>query len=261
MVGQSLGLENLLLQNMSKTLLAIISSPQDNELVARHWPFMRLTGWDILGCGTQGRGCVWPDEIQRIDTGVIGKKQNAAGSVIHGLIGVELDIWAWFLERHEYTDVAVVEADNLFVRKPPDHPCNGLYLVTCLPNYSKEFQTPVYFSSPRWADRQTAQQLHAYGRKMFKNKDTEHDVSDRFPALICHRHKIPWINQPAWSPSAFAWQAKDWQAAWVRDARAAIKIGCYCLHSVKFSWQLEALRDLLPIQPAVYWKDITPCPA
>jgi len=242
---------------MSNTLLAIISSPADNSLVARHWPFMRMTGWDILGAGTEDKKCEWPDPVERLDTGKTGKKQTPAGSVIFGLVQQELDIWHYFLERHEYTDVCVVEADNLFVRKPPQHPCNGLYLVTALPNYSKIFQTPIYFSTPRWADRQTVQQLHAYGRKMFKNKDTEHDVSDRFPALICHRHKIPWLNQPAWSPSAFVWQAKDWQSAWIRDARAAIKIGCYCLHSVKYEWQLAELRDLLPrLHPEVYFDTI-----
>lgn len=234
---------------MNKTLLAIISSPQDNDLVARHWPFFIQTGWHILAAGTEDKKCEWPEgDIVRLDTGKMGKKNTPAGSVIYGLVQQELDIWAWFLERHEYTDVCVVEADNIFVRKPPQHPCNGLYLVTALPNYSKVFSTPIYFSTPRWADRQIVQQLYAYGRKMFKNKDTEFDVSDRFPALICHRHKIPWLNQPAWSPSAFVWQAKDWQAAWVRDARAAIQIGCYCLHSVKFEWQIAAIEDLLPFK-------------
>lgn len=245
-----LGMEDRLPKNMSKTLLAIISSGKDNALVERHWPFFKMTGWQIVGFGTEDRLTKWPDDIEHFHNGKMGIKQTPAGPSIFGLVEQELAIWAYFLEHHEYTDVCVVEADNLFVRKPPQHPCNGLYLVTALPNYSKVFQTPCYFSTPRWGDRQTVQQLYAYGRKMFKNKDTEFDVSDRFPSLICHRHKIPWLNQPAWSPSAFVWQAKDWQEAWVRDARAAIKIGMYCLHSCKYQWQLDAVRDLIQLCPA-----------
>lgn len=232
---------------MSKTLLAIISTPRDNKLVERHWPYFKMTGWDILGAGSEDGQCAWPEPVMRLDTGVMGTRMTPAGSSIFGLVKQELDIWSYFLRSH-YNDLCIVEADNLFVRQPPEHPGNGLYLVTLLPNYSKTglFNTPIYFSTPRWSDHQCTEQLYRHGKEMLNRGDHEHWISDRFPAHICHRHHIPWMAQPAWSPAAFHWGAKTSDEAWVRDARAAIKIGNYCLHSVKTEAQLESLKDLLP---------------
>lgn len=227
-------------------LLAIISSPHDNELVARHWPYFKATGWDILGCGSADGRCVWPEPVKRLDTGKMGKRMTPAGSAIFGLVEQELAIWEWFLNHSEYSSVCVVEADNLFVRRPPDHPKNGIYLITALPNYSKPglFKTVVYFSTPRWADRKCAERLLHHGREMVALDDHEHWMSDRFPAYICHKHKIPWLAQPAWSPSAHRWGG-TYDECWVRDAQAAVRIGAYCLHSVKFTWQLDAVRGLM----------------
>jgi len=228
------------------TLLAIISHPKDNELLVRHWPYFRKLGWPILGCGTVDQKCVWPEPVARLDTGKLGTKATPAGSSIFGLVEQELDIWQWFLSHSTADSVCVVEADNLFVRRPPEHPGHGLYLVTQLPNYNRKgvFKTVVYFSTPRWADRQCAAKLLHYGREMFKAGDHEHWISDRFPAHICHQHHIPWLGQPAWSPSAHVWGGTR-EEVWRRDARAAVKMGVYCLHAVKEQWQLDAVKDLM----------------
>lgn len=233
---------------MGKTLMAVIAHPRDREMLFRNWPYLTLPGWDILGCGTVDKKCEWPHSVERLDTGKLGTKMTPAGSSIFGLVEQELDILKWFLNHREYDSVMVVETDNIFVRKPPNHPGNGLYLVTLLPNYSKPglFSTPVYFSTPRWADREAAKRLHAGGIELIRRGDHQHWISDRFAAHICHKYQIPWLAMPAWSPFAFCWDAKDAQAAWIRDARAAIQVGCYSLHAVKHQWQLDAIEDLLP---------------
>lgn len=233
---------------MSKTLLAILSCEKDNELLRRNWPYLMLAKpAAILGAGTIDGKCVWPEEVIRLDTGKLGTKDTRAGSAIYGLVESELDIWRYFLEHPEYDSVCVVEADNIFVRQPPEHPCTGVYLVTLLPNFCPPgmFSTPHYMSTPRWADRKTVEQLHYHGREMFNAGDHQNWISDRFPAHICQRHQIPWIAQPGWSPHAFHWQGTAEQV-WIRDARTAIQIGCYALHSVKHQWQLDAIKDLLP---------------
>ena len=237
------------LEAFVKTVLAIISSPKDNSLIARHWPFFILTGWEILGCGTEDGRCEWPEPVMRLDTGRYGTHQTPAGSAIFGLLQQELDIWKWFLDESEYDSVCVVEADNLFVRTPPEHPGSELYVVTALPNYERAglFNTPVYFSTPRWAGRHAARRLYEHGQEMLSRGDTQNWMSDRWPAHICHQHKIPWIAQPGWSQFSYVWGAETWQEAWLRDARAAIKLGCYVLHSCKHLWQLQALADLIPI--------------
>lgn len=232
--------------------MAIIAHPKDNELLARHWPYFKMTGWNILGCGPDsGEPVQWPEKVQTLNTGKLGTRMTPAGSSIFGLVEQELDIIRTFLNTHAahgYDALCIVEADNLFVRKPVEHPRNGMYLAPIIPSYASPgiFKTSVYFSTPRMMDRRCAEQFHAHGRGMFQRGDVEHWISDRFPALVCHQGKIPWMNYPAWSPLPFAWGAPDSRTAWIRDARCAIQLGACCLHSVKHEWQLEALKDLLP---------------
>lgn len=232
-----------------KTLLAILAHPRDNELLSRHWSYFVMTGWDIIGLGpNSGQPVAWPEPVPVRWKGELGTRQTPAGPVIFGLIEQELDIIAWFLGTPCYDALMIAEADNLFVRKPPDHPRNGMYLAPILPNYAAKglFKTPVYFSTPRFLDRKCAEQFLAHARGMVQRGDVEWWVSDRFPAAVCHQGKIPWMNFPAWSPLPFTWDAPDAKAAWVRDARCAIAMGACCLHSVKAEWQLDAVKDLLP---------------
>lgn len=230
-----------------KTLLAIISHPKDNELVARHWPYFKLPNWDIIGVGTNDCKCVWPEPVMEMNNGIIGTRMTPAGSSIWHLVEQELDLMRWFLGS-DYDSLCVVESDNLFVRVPPDHPGNGMYLAPILPNYCKPglFKTPIYMSTPRVMDRKCAENFHAHARSMFQQGDVEWWVSDRFPAHVCHQARIPWMNYPAWSPLPFAWGANPDQC-WIRDARCAIQLGACCLHSVKHQWQLDAVVDLIPV--------------
>lgn len=229
------------------TLLAIVSHQKDTELVARHWLYFRSIGYTILGAGTQDGQCVWPEPVMRLDTGKLGTRMTPAGKSMWPLVEQELDIIQYFLASN-YDALMIVEPDNLFVRKPIDHPGNGMYLAPILPNYAKPgiFKTPVYFSTPRVMDRRCAEAFYAHARGMFERGDVEHWISDRFPALVCHQGKIPWMNYPAWSPLPFVWGTPNPQEAWIRDARCAIHLGAVCLHSVKHKWQLDAIKDLLP---------------
>jgi hypothetical protein len=239
---------------MARPLLAIIAHPRDRDMLYRNWSLLSLPNWEILGCGTVDRKCEWPEKVMRLDTGKMGTKMTPAGSAIFGLVEQELTILKWFLDHREYDSVCIMEADNIFVRQPPEHPGNGIYAVTVLPNYSKPglFSTPIYFSTPRWADREAAERLYYGGLELFRKGDHQHWISDRFMAHVCHRYRIQWMNFPAWSNSAFHWGARDAKSAWVRDARAAIQCGCYSLHSVKEQWELDAIQDLLPCASLPY---------
>lgn len=229
-----------------KTLLAIIATESDRALVERHWHSYEVLGYDIMGFGTVGAGCVWPEGIKaRFDTGVMGKRMAPCGSVIFDLVRQELEIINVFLNRKEYDVLMICEPDNVFVRQPPEHPCNGMYLAPILPNYAAPgiFKTSVYFSTPRVMDRKCAERFFPVAMEMFRNNNVEHHVSDRFPALVCHTAQIPWMNYPAWSPLPFIWDTADWKEAWKRDAVTAIRLGACCLHSVKEQWQTELVQE------------------
>ena len=226
---------------MMSVLLAILATERDYPLLVRHWPYFKRTGFTILGCGTDDGQTRWPEPVMRLDTGKMGTKMTPAGSSIFGLVEQELDIWRWFLDQPEFDSVCVVEADNLFVADPPKaHPGDGSYHVTVLPNRAPAgfFSTPIYFSTPRWADRACAGLLYVFGMRMFLMEDVEHYMSDRFPALICQEHGIPFTPNKAWSPSTEAWS----EDIWLQEAKAAIRGGAYCLHSVKTESQLNSLK-------------------
>lgn len=225
-------------------LLAIIATERDAGLLERHWKYFKNTDYEILGVGTEDGKTRWPEKIPRLDTGKIGIRQTPAGPSIWGLCDQELEVLAYCLNHPKYESVQVVEADNLFVRKPPTQHPGGAYLITELPNRSPHglFKTKTYFSTPRWANRDIAWKLYAHGNKMYRNGDVEHFISDRFFALICYQHNIPFRATPNWSPSVNV----NTEEKWVHEARNAIIHGAWCLHAVKTQRQLDALKDLLP---------------
>lgn len=232
-------------------LLAIIATPQDKVLLERHWPYVKMMGWDILGAGTTGGQTEWPEPVHRLDTGPVGTCSTPAGSCIYGLIQQELDIWSWFLDHPEYDSVAVIEADGIFTRQLPDHP-GGAYLFTIMPNFSPPnlFKTSVYAQTPRWSDRPTTRKLLTHARQMVAANDLEHRMSDRFPAWICYKHHIKFQGFPGWSPFAMTHWAgtENYGAQWVHDARMAIQMGAAYIHSCKTEAQLNAIKDLICLE-------------
>ena len=225
----------------SATLLAIISHPAANATLARHWPYFKSTGWDILGCGSRDGKTEWPEPVPTLNTGRISVIKSVTPA-IDGLLEQELDILDYFLEKTSSSDVCVVEYDGVFVRRPPPHP-GGLYLVSVIPNFQPHtFRTSVYFQTPRWSDRSTTQRLAKAGRALLWQGDVEHWMSDRFMARIAYRCGIKFQQIPAWSPfPCGSPDAADRAAAFIHDARAAITLGAFYIHGVKTAEQLTAL--------------------
>lgn len=234
--------------DMSNTLLAIISCPKDNELVARHWKYFLLSGWDIAGCGTVDGKCEWPEPVMRLDTGEVGLKNVGFGTAIHGLLRQELNIISAFLKTN-YEFLAVAESDNVFVRKPPELP-HGLYLAPTVPNYSPHlFSTPIYYTTPRIMDKEIARHVFHHGNYMMSQGDTQHWMSDRFFPHICHKHRIPFQHFPGFTAMPHYWWAKTHRDGFVRDARAAITMGACVIHGIKDEETLKAVTDGFDILP------------
>jgi hypothetical protein len=224
-----------------KTLLAILSDPSANALVKRHWPFFKMTGWDILGAGTIGGQCEWPEPVLRLDTGQIGKRVTNGISAIWGLVPQELDILEAFLTTR-YDACCIVEADNLFVRKPPEHPGYMLYLVNVITNlHPGIFKTPVYFSTPRYCDRETAAHLVHWGRQMISRGDHEMWISDRFMAHVAFTGKLRFQHYPSFTGFPFNWSGMPIKEAFIKDARTAIQTGSHCLHGIKTADELAQI--------------------
>lgn len=227
----------------SKTLLAIISAPQDNALVERHWPYFRLTGWDIMGAGSEDGKCEWPEPVMRLDTGKMGKRVTRGISAIWGLCDQELDILEAFLKT-KYEFCAIVESDNVWVRRPPDHPGGLLYLINLMTNlHPGIFATPVYASTPRICDRETAGHLIHWGRLMMARGDNELFISDRFMMKVAFTGRIRFQHFPSWTSFPLMWSGMPVTEAFIKDARAAIHLGNFCLHGIKTAEQLERITE------------------
>jgi len=232
-----------------KTLLAIISHPRDNALVARHWPYFKMPGWDILGCGSQDGQCEWPEKVARLDTGKEGVRSTPAGSSIWGLVLQEADIYRWFLAHSEYGSVCIVESDGVFTRRLPDHP-GGPYLFSMMPNFSRNglFKSSVYAQTPRWSDRPTTKKLLRYTVEAIRTGDVENWMSDRLPSYLCYKHGIKFQGFPAWSPFAMQhWAPESFDKQWIGDARLAIMMGAAYIHACKTEAQLDAIKDLIQL--------------
>lgn len=228
----------------SKTLMAILSSPQDNEMVARHWPYFKMTGWDIVGCGTVDGGCQWPEPIMRFDTGQLGKRITNGISAIWGLVPQEIEILKMFLTTN-YQTLVINEADNVWVkRNPPSHPGGMLYLINLMTNLHRGiFNTPVYASTPRICDRETAEHLVHWGSKMIAQGDVEYWISDRFMMKVAFTGQLRFQHYPSWTSFPMAWSGMPVTEAFIKDARAAIHLGNYSLHGIKTAEQLERITE------------------
>lgn len=141
-----------------------------------------------------------------------------------------------------YEACCVVESDNVFVRKPPEHPGWMIYLVNIIANlHPGIFKTSCYFSTPRYCDRETARHLVHFGRQMIARHDHECWISDRFMAHICYTAKLRFKHFPSFTGFPFSWSGLPVQEAFIQDARTAIHIGDHCLHGVKTVEQLERI--------------------
>lgn len=225
---------------MTKPLLAIISCPKDNALVTRHWPWFKKSGCDIVGCGSKDGETKWPEDIPVLNTGEMGLRTlPIGGTAIWGLLQQELDILEAFIGT-DYKSVAIVEADNLIVRPFPAHP-GKLLLAPIVPNLSPHFTTPVYFSTPRYYDRETAGHVLHHAKDLLRDDFNEHWCSDRFVALAAFRARVRYMN--------FGWTQlpvkgpgdKDYKESFIRDARVAISLGFHSIHGVKTDEQLKAI--------------------
>jgi hypothetical protein len=228
----------------SKTLMAIISSPSDNEMVKRHWPYFLLTGFDIVGCGTVDGLCEWPEPVMRFDTGQLGKRITNGISAIWGLVPQEIEILKMFLTTR-YETLVVVEADNVWVtRNPPSHPGGFIYLVNLMTNLHKGiFATPVYASTPRICDRTTAGHLVHWGEKMIASGDVEYWISDRFMMKAAFVGQIRFQHYPSWTSFPFDWSGMSVKEAFIKDARTAIHLGNHVLHGIKTQEQLNQITE------------------
>lgn len=228
-----------------KPLLAIISCQKDNELVERHWPWFKKAGCDIVGCGSRDGQTKWPEDISVLNTGQMGLVAlSIGGTAIAGLLQQELDILEAF-QNSEYDSVAIVESDNLIIKPLPQHP-GKLLLAPIVPNRSPQwFSTPVYFSTPRWYDRETAGHIRHHGEQLLREGRNEHWCSDRFVALAVWRASVRymnfgWTQMPVNGPGE-----RHHSESFVRDARAAIALGAPSIHGVKTVEQLKAITEEL----------------
>jgi hypothetical protein len=217
-----------------KTLLVIMCYGGDLERIQRHLPFWRESGCDLLFVSPV-------DDPIRFEQ--VGHPcAQYALSEHHGVELIRRHIFAFnysLLHSVEYDAFSFIEADSITLGAIPDHPCGGLRCFVWENTSKPRFQADHYFHWPLWADRSTLAHIASVAR----TDEPEEGFPDRWLALLCERHSIPFTHEPR----AFSRNQLD-NPDYMQSAVDAIKAGAIWVHGVKTKEQLEELCSRAGIQ-------------
>jgi len=216
----------------TKTLVAVLAHQEYNDMVARHWPWYRKSGCDILGVGREDKPVTWP--VSPGDDGFVGSVGLGESSRAYRDNHLDrlLRVLELFVET-EYSDCCIIEADAIFLKPLPAHP--GNCIVTTLGGYGGEggFAPCRFWHTPWWMDKGTAQDVIEYGRRMLKMKIFEGGFVDRWLGLMVELYQLP--VTPALSFSVNTLDSEEYLTA----ARIAVIRGAYYVHGIKTEYQLK----------------------
>lgn len=224
--------------NTNKTLLVIHSHSKVNDMVARHWPWYRLGGTDILGIGRVDTHCEWPADIEF--THNIGREGycNDGDNLCRRLV----DTFHYLVNTPKllgYSDFCLIEADCILTRPLPEH--TGGFVTTLAGGHSPGFKGNQFFHPPWWADRNTAALIAFHGMSMLDHKDTEKGFHDRFIGWLFQMVPLKWTRA-----NSFTRNALDRPEHIGAAIRAILVDRAFCVHGVKTEDQLKQLLIGLP---------------
>lgn len=213
------------------TLVAIHSYPGAGPEVARRWPWYLRGDCDILGIGTSDGRTAWPKDKRLIGVELIGR--NAYVQDDH--LPRRLVRTFGLLEKYPiYDAICIIEWDSIFLQPVPE--IHGL--VTTLGGYlSPGFTGTRFFHTPWCADRMTAEKIARVGTIMIDHGLTERGFPDRFLGLLVDLYDIPVTFAHTFSVNRID------QPQYVKEARMAIRKGCWYCHGCKTADEIRAVTQ------------------
>lgn len=158
-----------------KTLVAICGHRGVKELIARHWNFYKKSGCDLCGVASENAADLWPEPVPMID---LGPEQGRGGDVLCRNFIKTLEGFLAHPTLVDYTDIAIIEADTVFVAPIP--PFEGGFRA-CLAGGPYPGLKANNFWHPIWQmDRAMARRVIICGTEMILQGDTERGFTDFF---------------------------------------------------------------------------------
>lgn len=222
-----------------KCLIAILSYVRANELVARHWPWYRKAGCDILGVGRETTSCEWPVRVGQ--DGLVNVTNIGEDSYVHGdnLIRLHVDTLDYMLSLiGDYTHFCLIEPDTIFLRgiTQNDVPTYG-FRATLVGNKSPGFFGSFYCHGPWIFDRHGAQFAVNSARRMLNVGLIEQGFPDRFWGLVCDLYGLPFTKLHAYSQNRLD------RPEYIQQARQALADGAFAIHGIKTDGELRSVIE------------------
>lgn len=153
--------------------LFIHSFPGANEIVRRHWPYYKKSGWPVFGVGRTNGNCQWPEKIPVRN---IGEDSYISGD---NLCRRLVDTFRWFRTDKRFTGfthACVIEYDCIFLA-----PIQVFSAAGHLAGFKREpMKAMKYYHCPWMLDWQIADMFIAQADILIRRGDVEYGNPDFF---------------------------------------------------------------------------------
>lgn len=215
-----------------KTALFIHSYAAANEMVARHWPYWKRSGWDIFGVGRIGGKCQWPEPVPSRDIG-IDEYINGDNLPCRLLLTYE-----WFVKDarfKDYTHACIVEPDTIFLKPAP---VMEVAVAAHLSGFRQEgYQAAHFYHCPWWLDRVHALAFIPQACQLIEQGQIERGTPDYFFAWVWETLNIPVYNLPG----TFSQNALDLDVPRILCRDLIRQDQLWFVHGVKTEAQLQEI--------------------
>ena len=234
---------------MSRTLLAIQSYPAAWDRVQMLWATYAITGWPILGFDCEDGRHPWPAGVPHMAIGQarpwpmpgVAKQpydDNLCRKFIRTMRAVFYDP-----RFSDVTDMCIVEADGLFLQRPPAHPGGFVahFCGYCPPEWKSG--DGMFCHCPWWMDRETAKVLIRVGDKMIAEKNIGNGSPDVFVGKLIKEAEVKFTASRTWSCNGGGLHNPDSNMA---AALKAVKEGVWFVHGLRTKEEMEELLKARP---------------
>lgn len=213
-------------------ILLVHSYPGANDTVERHYPFWEKCGFDrIIGIGTHGGGCTWPDGMESC---LIGRDTYIDGDALPRRL---IDTVHFALTMSDWNEAAIIEYDTVTLRPFPIPLPNGFsaHLAGGQPPGMKCHQ---FFHNPWIAPRNIWSTVLVAGREMLQQGDIEQGSPDCFIGWLAEKYSIPVFVDAFRSYSQNTIHTPEW----IAEARRARLDGVHAIHGIK---DAQVLKEIM----------------
>lgn len=220
-----------------KTLLMVLSHKGCEERVFRHYPYWKVSGFDVVGVGTIGGEHRWPPGMSFTHCCTPEDGYVKVGYQPLQLLNT-LELFLDTPEWNRYSHVMITHEDSVFIYQVPEKPI--IFFATIAGDCPKSWKVKPkrFLHVPWWMNRAVARKILDYGNALFESEQFENGSEDVWIARIVEDLAIEVQNGGTWSCNG------DDMKVRMAEARNAIRKGCWFIHGIQTEEQLNKIMFL-----------------